>query len=139
MKLQIKKKIILIFFLKIKLHFLLSLGLPLKLQMNWIISIKHFIEIIRIVALYSGLLHCVFGNGNDYIGNKSLCDTYTIAKRRTKSSFVFMMAQTYLTLLYRSWKHCRRPVERVVGPLTRITQVWFLTHVFLMELIWDKR
>jgi hypothetical protein len=78
---------------------------------NWIICLD-FIDIFRTVALYNGLLHCVFGYGNSYFGKKSLLGDLKgfmmyLQLQNYKIKFLFllcqiMMAQTYLTILYRS-------------------------------------
>ena len=64
---------------------------------NWIICLD-FIDIFRTVALYNGLLHCVFGYGNSYFGKKSLLggfkgvyDVLTIAKLQNQV-FVFTLS-----------------------------------------------
>jgi hypothetical protein len=64
---------------------------------NWIICLD-FIDIFRTVALYNGLLHCVFGYRSSYFGKKSLlggfkgvCDVLTIAKLQNQV-FVFTLS-----------------------------------------------
>jgi hypothetical protein len=64
---------------------------------NWIICLD-FIDIFRTVALYNGLLHCVFGYGNGYVrkksflgGFKGVCDVFIIAKLQNQV-FVFTVS-----------------------------------------------